>query len=59
MAKILEFKKSDKIILEEMKRDAMRELHVLYRLTGGFRFALPPILDEEEMESFYDGTLEF
>lgn len=59
MAKVIAFKKSDKMILEEMKKDAMRELNQLYHLTGGFRFPTPPILDNDLMQAFYDGTMEF
>jgi len=59
LGKILEFKKSERYILEEMKKDARKELQQLYYFTGGFRFPLPPIFDEEEMQSFYDGILEF
>ena len=59
MAKILEFKKSDKFIFEEMKRDAMRELNQLYHWTAGFSYPTPPILDEDLLQAFYDGTLEF
>lgn len=47
------------MILEEMKRDAQRELNLIYYLTAGFRFAIPPIFNEEEMESFYDGSIEW
>jgi hypothetical protein len=59
LGKILEFVKTDKIILKEMKRDAIKELNQLYHYTGGFRYPVPPILDDDLMQAYYDGTLEF
>jgi len=59
LAKILEFKKSNRRVLEDMKKDAMRELHQMYKITGGFQFPTPPILDEDLLKAFYDGTVEF
>ena len=59
MAKILQFEKSDKIILEEIKRDAIRELQQLYKYTVGFSYPVPPILSEDLFKAFYEGTLEF
>jgi hypothetical protein len=59
LAKILKFEKSDKIILKEMNRDAMRELQQLFYITGGFRYPTPPILDDDLLQAFYDGILEF
>jgi hypothetical protein len=56
---VLPFEKSDRIILEEMKRDAARELKRLYLVTGGFRYPPPPILDDDLMQAYYDGILEF
>jgi hypothetical protein len=56
---ILEFKKSERFILKEIKREAEKELRQLYHLTGGFRFPTPPILDDNLLQAYYDGILEF
>lgn len=56
MGDLVEFKVSDKILSERIKKEAIKEAIFLYRITGGFVHALPP--DEEMRKMFEEGIIE-
>jgi hypothetical protein len=56
MGELIQFKISDKILLKQIKRDAINELLFLYKITAGFVDPCPP--DEEMRRMFEEGIIE-
>ena len=54
--KVVPFKMSERVLLRRLRREAVREAQLLYRLTAGFTDPCPP--DPEMRRLFEEGMVE-
>jgi hypothetical protein len=56
MGNVLEFKASEKILLMQIKRQAIKDSKYLYQITAGFNCPMP--IDPSSWEMFLAGVIE-
>lgn len=56
MGNVLEFKASEKILLMQIKRQAIKDSKYLYQITAGFNCPMP--IDTSSWEMFLAGVIE-